>query len=194
MEKSPKTSENENPSIHTSPESNTSDVDDPSTPKAISTSQTKGYPTTFIEADTNSFKQVVQMLTGSPETARLASKPIGAPAKIGPRKQGFKQGLKNLKIIPGLALNALLSPSQSQIVSPSVLNLHKLVLRPGKPMTSELFEKCSPPGDLSTLEEKSIAEKGLYPHNNSPVTTPGGPEPRLLPLFPVTSPGASRAS
>ncbi|GMJ13877.1 MPK3/6-targeted VQP 1 [Hibiscus trionum] len=36
-------------------------------------SETNPYPTTFVQADTTTFKQVVQMLTGSSETAKQAS-------------------------------------------------------------------------------------------------------------------------
>ncbi|KAK4752937.1 hypothetical protein SAY87_021735 [Trapa incisa] len=40
----------------------------PLTPKSISRSEPNPYPTTFVQADTSNFKQVVQMLTGSSET------------------------------------------------------------------------------------------------------------------------------
>ncbi|PSS16414.1 VQ motif-containing protein [Actinidia chinensis var. chinensis] len=187
MENTPKTLERENPSLLTSSKSNITSncVENPSTPKPMSISETNGCPTTFIQADTNNFKQVVQMLTGSPETTKQASKPA-SPAKTGPKKLGFKlherrNSLKNLKmIIPGLALDSVLSPSQSKILSPSVLDLHKLVLSPKTPLNS-------------SLEEKSIAEKGFY-LLGSPVTTPRGSEPQLLPLFPVTSPRVSGTS
>ncbi|KAJ4841904.1 hypothetical protein Tsubulata_011237 [Turnera subulata] len=45
----------------------------PLTPVPISRSDTNPYPTTFVQADTSTFKQVVQMLTGSTETAKQAS-------------------------------------------------------------------------------------------------------------------------
>ncbi|XVE50230.1 hypothetical protein DITRI_Ditri01bG0145200 [Diplodiscus trichospermus] len=45
----------------------------PLTPVPISRSETNPYPTTFVQADTTTFKQVVQMLTGSSETAKQAS-------------------------------------------------------------------------------------------------------------------------
>ncbi|XP_022717993.1 VQ motif-containing protein 19 [Durio zibethinus] len=45
----------------------------PLTPNPISRSETNPYPTTFVQADTTTFKQVVQMLTGSSETAKQAS-------------------------------------------------------------------------------------------------------------------------
>ncbi|OMO73275.1 VQ motif-containing protein [Corchorus olitorius] len=47
----------------------------PLTPIPISRSETNPYPTTFVQADTTTFKQVVQMLTGSSETAKQASSP-----------------------------------------------------------------------------------------------------------------------
>ncbi|XVE80124.1 hypothetical protein DITRI_Ditri14bG0114100 [Diplodiscus trichospermus] len=43
------------------------------TPIPISRSETNPYPTTFVQADTTTFKQVVQMLTGSSERAKQAS-------------------------------------------------------------------------------------------------------------------------
>ncbi|KAK8527420.1 hypothetical protein V6N13_085249 [Hibiscus sabdariffa] len=45
----------------------------PLTPIPISRSEANPYPTTFVQADTTTFKQVVQMLTGSSETAKQAS-------------------------------------------------------------------------------------------------------------------------
>ncbi|KAL4308724.1 hypothetical protein GQ457_01G004520 [Hibiscus cannabinus] len=79
----------------------------PLTPIPISRSEANPYPTTFVQADTTTFKQVVQMLTGSSETAKQASsKPPtqqdhqGIPSKPSfsippmktnsPKKQNFK--------------------------------------------------------------------------------------------------------
>ncbi|CAL0313910.1 unnamed protein product [Lupinus luteus] len=46
----------------------------PTTPKSMLRSEsTANYPTTFVQADSSSFKQVVQMLTGSSDTAKQAS-------------------------------------------------------------------------------------------------------------------------
>ncbi|KAG0447583.1 hypothetical protein HPP92_028257 [Vanilla planifolia] len=82
-------------------------------------------PTTFVQADSSSFKQVVQMLTGSAETAAAAAaaaaaaqvspssppplpmgkNPIPSPGKLnGPKKPAFKlyerrESLRNLKAI-----------------------------------------------------------------------------------------------
>ncbi|XP_052177382.1 VQ motif-containing protein 4-like isoform X2 [Diospyros lotus] len=184
MENKPNNLEEESPYPKTSPESsNTSNcVENPSTPKAISISEAHGFPTTsFIQADTNSFKQIVQMLTGSPETNKQPSKPAASPVKTGPKKHGFKlqerrNSLKNLKIIPGLALNSLLSPSHPSTLSPSVLGLHELVLSPITPPNSETIDRPSPSGCLSSLEEKGMAENGFYLHA-TPVTAKRGISP-----------------
>ncbi|KAJ6333521.1 hypothetical protein OIU77_009401 [Salix suchowensis] len=53
-------------------------------PKPISRSEsTNPYPTTFVQADTSSFKQVVQMLTGSPKPTTTSATPaISQPGPI----------------------------------------------------------------------------------------------------------------
>ncbi|XP_021902370.1 VQ motif-containing protein 4-like [Carica papaya] len=202
------------------------------------------YPTTFVQADTSSFKQVVQMLTGSSETAKLASsaKPTAhhnnlqnevypkthniPPIKSIPKKQnsGFKlyerrNSLKNLKINP---LNPIFAPNNSgfsprkpEILSPSILDFPALVLSPVTPLIPDPFDRSGAAnysgnnccfvnnnqgsnngnnGNLDTdAEEKAIKEKGFYLHP-SPASTPRDSEPRLLPLFPVTSPRISGSS
>ncbi|WOL14640.1 VQ motif-containing protein 4-like [Canna indica] len=178
------------------------------------------YPTTFIQADTSSFKQVVQMLTGS---AGTAAKHAGAPPKspiapaakaTGPKRPSFKLyerrgSLKNLKMIsplipafinsnpnsPGGA--AAFSPRrQPEILSPSILDLPSLTLSPVTPLSPDPFNRSPPqPGSTTAMsaEDRAIAEKGFYLHP-SPRTTPrSGQPPRLLPLFPVTSPRVSSA-
>ncbi|KAF8391332.1 hypothetical protein HHK36_023636 [Tetracentron sinense] len=217
MENSPKPQERENPYLLASPNSKSSNssssssngTQPPLTPKPISRSETNAYPTTFIQADTFSFKQVVQMLTGSSETAKQASKATPDPSKsvIPPirtasKKQGFKlyerrNSHKNLKIsplMPGLVLNSGFSLRKPEILSPSLLDFPSLVLSPVTPLIRDPFNR-SPPfaGNSignSSAEEKAIAEKGFYLHP-SPVTTRRDSEPRLLPLFPVTSPRIS---
>ncbi|KAJ4982342.1 hypothetical protein NE237_033179 [Protea cynaroides] len=232
MENSLRRQEGENPSALTSPKSNSSNsssssssnsngIQLPLTPKPISRSDANAYPTTFIQADTSSFKQVVQMLTGSSETAKQASKASPAdtsnkslipPIKTGPKKQGFKlyerrNSLKNLKIsplMPGALVhqNSGFSPRKPEILSPSLLDFPGLVLSPVTPLIPDPFNRSPPPcnsnsnGDSisnSLAEQKAIAEKGFYLHP-SPITTPRDSEPRLLPLFPVTSPKVSGLS
>lgn len=186
----------------------------PLTPKPISRSETNTYPTTFIQADTTSFKQVVQMLTGSSETAKKASstapvtdpsqKSVIPPIKNGPKKQGFKlyerrNSLKNLKIsplMPGFVQNnSGFSPRKPEILSPSILDFPSLVLSPVTPLIPDPFNRSPPTymnmnnnnSSVAAAEEKAIAEKGFYLHP-SPVSTPRDAEPRLLPLFPLSSP------
>ncbi|KAF9587825.1 hypothetical protein IFM89_005829 [Coptis chinensis] len=215
MENTAKAQERENPSPKSngsnsscSSSSNSNGVQPPLTPKPISRSETNTYPTTFIQADTTSFKQVVQMLTGSSETAKQASlkptttsdpsqKSVIPPInKNGPKKQGFKlyerrNSMKNLKIsplMPGFIQNSSFSPrNKPEILSPSILDFPSLVLSPVTPLIPDPFNRSPPTSSVLAAEEKAIAEKGFYLHP-SPVSTPRETEPRLLPLFPVTSP------
>uniref|UniRef100_A0A7N0R947 VQ domain-containing protein n=1 Tax=Kalanchoe fedtschenkoi TaxID=63787 RepID=A0A7N0R947_KALFE len=186
------------------------------------------YPTTFVQADTSSFKQVVQMLTGSSETAKLASthKPNtntaaassasdfsrshGHNHPVPPMKpkHGFKlyerrNSMKNFKIsplIPGFAPSGF-SPRKQEILSPSMLDFPSLALSPVTPLIPDPFTRsshhsgsCLSGAEIdSRAEERAIAEKGFYLHK-SPATTPRDSEPRLLPLFPVTSPKLSGPS
>ncbi|KAM1105269.1 hypothetical protein ACFX13_013849 [Malus domestica] len=57
-------------------------------------------------------------------------------------------------------------------------------------------ETASPSlGNSSSEEDRAIAEKGFYLHPSSrATTTPRDQEPRLLPLFSVTSPRVSGSS
>ncbi|CAN6683364.1 unnamed protein product [Malus baccata var. baccata] len=183
------------------------------------------YPTTFVQADTSSFKQVVQMLTGSSETAKQASsKPASdphpkthiPPIKSTPTKQqsgsGFKlyerrNSLKNLRINPLIPVSSSaasgFSPRNPEILSPSILDFPALVLSPVTPLIPDPFDRSGAPSygpnpnGCSNLnreaEEKAIKEKGFYFHP-SPSTTPRESEPRLLPLFPTTSPRAASGS
>lgn len=176
------------------------------------------YPTTFVQADTSTFKHVVQMLTGSSETAKQSSKPNQdpppsknhhsiPPMRSAPKKQqGFKlyERRNNLKnslmintLIPNFAQNNPgFSPRKAQeILSPSLLDFPSLALSPVTPLNGEdPFDKSSSPSlGSSSEEEKAIAEKKFYFHP-SPRTTPRDSEPQLLPLFPVTSPRVSGSS
>ncbi|XP_023744517.1 VQ motif-containing protein 4 [Lactuca sativa] len=191
----------------------------PITPVTIS-NPNNPYPTTFVQADTTSFKKVVQMLTGSSETVKqsaattrpdlAARNPIPA-MKTGPNKKPSKlyerrSSLKNFKISPlapgftngGGSSGSPRNPNAPEIMSPSLLDFPSLVLSPVTPLLSDPFNRspandCSPNLDVEA-EEKAIAEKGFYLHP-SPATTPRREsEPQLLPLFPVTSPRFSGSS
>ncbi|XP_073125763.1 VQ motif-containing protein 4 [Henckelia pumila] len=178
------------------------------------------YPTTFVQADTSSFKQVVQMLTGSSETAKHVSRtdPTSASASAprggaggsippikstGQKKQGFKlyerrnslkNGLMINTLMSGLSQNAAFSPRKPEILSPSILDFPALVLSPATPLNEDNLSRPSPAAIGNSLEEeKAIAEKKFYFHP-SPRTAPGDAAPQLLPLFPVTSPRVSGSS
>ncbi|KAL9456048.1 hypothetical protein AB3S75_005300 [Citrus x aurantiifolia] len=229
MEHSPKYQENS--STSSSGSSSNNNNNNPSTPKPITRSESGNpYPTTFVQADTSSFKQVVQMLTGSSETAKQASKPTSQPdpnakthsippIKSIPKKQqqsGFKlyerrNSLKNLKINPlnpNPFVNSGFSPRKSEILSPSILDFPSLVLSPVTPLIPDPFARSGHGNHVNynhtslqakgenldkEAEEKAIKEKGFYLHP-SPSTTPREVEPRLLPLFPVSSPRVSVAA
>ncbi|KAK9268643.1 hypothetical protein L1049_000400 [Liquidambar formosana] len=232
MESTSKPQERENPSPINSPNSNGSTSmsstnsnnngviqaqTPPLTPKPMSSSRsdTNPYPTTFVQADTTTFKQVVQMLTGSSETAKQASKPSPdfppsssnksfiPSIKAAPKKQpGFKlyerrNHLKNSlminPLVPRIVHNSGFSPRNTEILSPSLLDFPKLALSPVTPLNEDPFDKSSPSVASSSEEEKAIAEKGFYLHP-SPITTPRESEPQLLPLFPVSSPRVSGSS
>ncbi|KAL6196529.1 hypothetical protein ACLB2K_032144 [Fragaria x ananassa] len=132
------------------------------------------------------------------------------PVKTAPKKQqGFKlyerrsQNLKNSLMINTLMPNFAhhrtssgFSPRHpAEILSPSLLDFPSLTLSPVTPLNDEHFDKSSssPMGNSSSSEDRAIAEKGFYLHPSprTSSTTPREPEPRLLPLFPVTSPRVS---
>ncbi|GAB4826968.1 hypothetical protein Ancab_033849 [Ancistrocladus abbreviatus] len=180
-------------------------------------------PTTFVQADMSSFKQIVQMLTGSSETAKQASQsrvsggggggnpdqppknpipPIKTASKAKPSRLSERRNTpRNLRInplLPGLNSNGGYSPRKAEILSPSILDFPALVLSPVTPLIPDPFNRSpmsnrTPNNNIivdKAAEEKAIAEKGFFLHP-SPVSTPGDPEPRLLPLFPATSPRVS---
>ncbi|XP_047336812.1 VQ motif-containing protein 4-like [Impatiens glandulifera] len=173
-------------------------------------------PTTFVQADTSSFKQVVQILTGSSETTskqQAAGRPNNSdpppfrnynipPIKKDQKKQGFKlyerrNSLKMISpLIPNLGHNSSgYSPRKHlpfpEILSPSMLDFPSLALSPVTPLIEDPFNKSSPSLGSSSEEDRAIAEKGFYLHPSPRTMTPRDSEPRLLPLFPVTSPRVS---
>ncbi|CAA7037819.1 unnamed protein product [Microthlaspi erraticum] len=180
----------------------------PVTTRSESTNQVQ---TTFVQTDASSFKQVVQMLTGSsnfhypthkpdPRSSYHSIPPIKA---VSTKKQSFRlnerrNSMKHLKI----------NPVQSGLpgkLSPSILDFTSLALSsPDTPLIPDPFyvtgSSSRSPKDSafvhydpnSYAEERAIKEKGFYLHR-SPSTTPRDSEPRLLALFPVTSPRASES-
>ncbi|KAG0455923.1 hypothetical protein HPP92_023711 [Vanilla planifolia] len=155
METPPNHQERENPSLVASSSASSAGSNaaavPPLTPRSAQRQIDPGsYPTTFVQADTSSFKQVVQMLTGSAETAAAAAvappvsprspPPPGASTaknmipptgkSTGPKKQAFKLyerrgSLRNLKAISPLmpSFAAAFSPrKQAEMLSPSTLD------------------------------------------------------------------------
>jgi hypothetical protein len=176
----------------------------PPSPRPVPrTIETTPFPTTFVQADTTSFKQVVQMLTGSEQSSKNAAATGNSSAGTGgtqaasgpcrPKKPSFKlyerrSSLKNLKMIAPLAMGAPPSPRKAasatpEILSPSVLDFPSLKLSPVTPLTGDAFNP-SPASSSGDAERAAIADKGFFFH-----PSPRGAEPpRLLPLFPVSSP------
>lgn len=172
---------------------------DPTSPPNTTTT------TTFVQADPSNFRAVVQKLTGAPSDpstpklpVTLSSRlPAGKPTSgdIGPRKQPFKlqerrQSGKKLELqlnnnndnnrTSSLGFSAF-SPRQRMMMFSPVSPLDMLLMTRGS--------GTSPRTPMSPVEqeERAIADKGFYLHP-SPLTTPRGSDPELLPLFPLHSP------
>ncbi|PKA51680.1 hypothetical protein AXF42_Ash003047 [Apostasia shenzhenica] len=174
------------------------------------------FPTTFVHADTSSFKQVVQMLTGSAETAAATASTIFSapppptpqaknlippPGKAtGPKKQAFKLyerrgSLRNLKVInplmPTLAsAGGSFSPrKQPEILSPSMLDFPSLVLSPVTPLIPDPFNRSPhpPAGSAAAISAEDRAiAQKSFYLHPSPRSN--RQPPQLLSLFPETSP------
>ncbi|RWW32763.1 hypothetical protein GW17_00002544 [Ensete ventricosum] len=168
----------------------------PPTPKSIPRCMgATPCATTFVQADTSSFKQVVQLLTGSVETTakRCGGLPPAAKAVTGPKRRAFKlyERRSNLKTIGTLKPTAV-SPHRRppEITSPSVLDFPSLALSPVTPLTPDPFDRHPDSDAGKSADARSIAEKGFYLHPSPRDAEP----PRLLPLFPISSPRTSSAS
>ncbi|KAF5949736.1 hypothetical protein HYC85_011729 [Camellia sinensis] len=189
--------ERENPSPTNSPNTSSTNSNGvlhsqtpPLTPKPpLSRSESNPYPTTFVQADTTTFKQVVQMLTGSSETAKQASKPPSSAAdpppsksyippikSTGQKKQGFKlyerrnslkNGLMISPLIPNLGQNSGFSPRKTtamESLSPSILNFPALVLSPVTPLIEDPFDRSmgSSSSSLAEEEKSDCGERVLF--------------------------------
>ncbi|KAJ9129096.1 hypothetical protein P3X46_034134 [Hevea brasiliensis] len=158
--------------------------------------------TTFVQADSSTFRTIVQKLTGATDDPSTQKLPITHPNRSsvipGPKRPAFKlqerrQSAKNLEI--NLNSNSTISNSFEHpdllqfrqrtgfLVSPvSTLDFFCARASPRSP-----YEEFCSRGGSSEEEERAIAEKGFYLHP-SPLTTPRGVEPpELLPLFPLRS-------
>ncbi|XP_074588370.1 VQ motif-containing protein 4-like [Curcuma longa] len=176
------------------------------------------YQTTFVQVDASSFKQVVQMLTGTAETASAAAavatsqkQPVSPGFKAtGPKKPAFKlyerrNGLRNLSHLSPLALTTIsqsspgspvcgaaagLSPRrQPDIMSPSKLDFPSLVLSPVTPLSPDPFNRTPHPNsEAAKWAEDRAIAEKGFYLHPSPRTPTAAEPPQLLPLFPVTSP------
>ncbi|KAJ4834334.1 hypothetical protein Tsubulata_037532 [Turnera subulata] len=167
-----------------------------------SSSPSAASPTTFVQADTNSFRDLVQKLTGLPSTpspakvlrpvithhhhpTKLSSKLTHPLNPTGPRRSTFKlqerrQSMRKLEIKLGLtSLHAHLvdSPVLPSPVTPLASGSLFFSVSPGS------TESSSPSSPVVSDEEKAIAEKGFFLHPSPRRSQP----PELLPLFPLSS-------
>ncbi|KAK9714673.1 hypothetical protein RND81_06G111100 [Saponaria officinalis] len=210
------------PSPHTTSTSSTTNgphSPGPTPPTVTRSDPSNPYPTTFVQADSSSFKQVVQLLTGSSSnpTHTHTHTHTHKPAHKSKLYERRNNSLKHLRISPLLPTPAGHSPrlpyyfnhknnnntTPSSLLSPTLLDFPSLMLSPVTPLTHDPFSRSPVSSTNSPInnniinndnidkiaEEKAIAEKGFFLHPVSPGSD--NPEPRLLPLFPLSSPKVS---
>ncbi|XP_015573933.1 VQ motif-containing protein 31 [Ricinus communis] len=148
--------------------------------------------TTFVQTDTNAFREVVQRLTGPSENdaaqGAAAAKVAGmrkSASKLHERRQYTRPKLVIVK--PPVNFKPLTSPTTSRnpflpspVSTPSTIFLN---------LSIEEQENKGETGtcDLnSEEEEKAIKERRFYLHP-SPRSKPGYTKSELLTLFPLTS-------
>ncbi|PKU86394.1 VQ motif-containing protein 31 [Dendrobium catenatum] len=167
-------------------------------------------PTTYVQADANTFKELVQRLTGPHEDPPTTSTPIPKLAgvrrpafKLHERRQASRSKLAVLKPLvsprPPAAELMFSSPGRlSPIVSPStqlsVLSISegcKSPPPPQPPPPPPLPPAAAAPELNEDEEEKAIRERRFYLHP-SPRSRTRSAEPELLTLFPLNSPSAKR--
>ncbi|KAL0842811.1 hypothetical protein Bca101_016056 [Brassica carinata] len=126
--------------------------------------------TTFVHTDTNTFREVVQRLTG-PSEINDAAVPEATVIKTAIQKR------------PTSKLH-----ERRQCMRPK-LEIVKPPLSFNKPTEGD---KADPDSCTTNIEEeeKAIKERRFYLHP-SPRSKPGYTEPELLTLFPLTSPNSS---
>ncbi|URE24815.1 VQ motif [Musa troglodytarum] len=123
----------------------------PPTPKSTSRCMdATPCATTFVQANTSSFKQVVQLYIGSIKTMAkcYGGLPLAAKAITTPKRWAFKpyERRSNLKTISPLKSSAFLPRKQpSEIMSPSVLDFPLLALSAVTPMTLDPFNRLLHP-------------------------------------------------
>ncbi|RID73119.1 hypothetical protein BRARA_B00289 [Brassica rapa] len=142
--------------------------------------------TTFVQTDTNTFREIVQRLTSPSENSNAAAVPEATPtSKLHERRQCMRPKLEIVK--PPLSFKPIgTTPSSKSGIT-------NLLTSPVGSTPSSLFSDLSLiEGDKADIgqEEKAIKERRFYLHP-SPRSKPGYTEPELLTLFPLTSPNSS---
>ncbi|KAJ9182915.1 hypothetical protein P3X46_006848 [Hevea brasiliensis] len=179
METTTRIQESKIPSPINSPHSNGSNNGiqihtPPLTPIPISRSDANPYPTTFVQADTSTFKQVVQMLTGSTETAkqacsRTAQDPAAAPPPPTPTTPTSTTTTRNFTIPPIKSI-----PKKQQ-------NSFKLYERRNSNLKNSLMINTLLP---SFASNNSVT--GFSPRNKQEILSPSLLDFPSLTLSPVT--------
>ncbi|KAI3435431.1 VQ domain-containing protein [Psidium guajava] len=176
-------------------------MEKPATPGAAVSRPT----TTFVQTDTNTFREIVQRLTGPSETDasqegspdRVGIMKMKRPVSLQERRQSTRQKLQIVK--PTIHLKPGSSTDQNSSLSKSISNSDAILSPLGTPTSN--FSKLSiielqnrehiPAQFNSQEEERAIKERRFYLHP-SPRSRPGFTEPELLNLFP--SPQTSEGS
>ncbi|KAL0728420.1 hypothetical protein Bca4012_024513 [Brassica carinata] len=145
--------------------------------------------TTFVQTDTNTFREIVQRLTGPSENNNAVA--VAEPeatvikharkkkptSKLHERRQCMRQKLEVVKPPLSFKPTGTTPSSKSGIITtPSSL-------------FSDLYLTEGDKADIDQ-EDKAIKERRFYLHP-SPRSKPGYTEPELLALFPLTSPNSS---
>ncbi|CAJ1937669.1 unnamed protein product [Sphenostylis stenocarpa] len=165
--------------------------------------------TTFVQTNSDAFREVVQRLTGPSEASAAKEGEAGkvstikrTTSKLHERRKSMKPKLEIVKPTFHGKNGSSLSPSKSRSssFSPSPRSgCSSLLPSPTTPSTlfsqltileHERKEEFVKPELNIEEEEKAIKERRFYLHP-SPRAKPGYSEPELLFLFPLASPYAS---
>ncbi|KAE8733257.1 DnaJ/Hsp40 cysteine-rich domain superfamily protein [Hibiscus syriacus] len=167
-------------------------------------------PTTFVEVDANTFKDLVQKLTGFtndteklPVTlpGRVSSKtsshggdhptpPIRPPFKLQERRQ--QHSMRKLEIKLGLTTLRNYPSECACFFQDRLLESPVTPLGSSESLFYSSSGTLSPSSPAVSEEEKAIADKGFYLHPSTSNTPRGNRSPELLTLFPLTSPSQEK--
>ncbi|KAF8115673.1 hypothetical protein N665_0025s0133 [Sinapis alba] len=157
--------------------------------------------TTFVHTDTNTFREIVQRLTG-PSENNAAAAPEATANKTAAQKKPTSKLHERRQCMMRPKLEIVKPPLSfkptSTTPSSKSGNTNLLTSPVGTPcsLLSNLAliegDKADPDSCTTNTEEeeKAIKERRFYLHP-SPRSKPGYTEPELLTLFPLTSPNSS---